>query len=150
MLVVSMIFQTVAAQIETYTIDANDSDITIQSGQYFNASFEMGGIYFWHVGSYDDEILQITDDDYWSAYPGEISSYLHNWTFEGISTGFTTLTFHHLDMSLGDDPIYEIFTLNVTVNPSKSINLPLTLTVFTIIVVVPSVIILKWMKGEKT
>ena len=140
----------VAAELKVYTIDDNGSDITINSGQVFNVSLKMGGMYYWDVGSYDSSNLEFVDKDLWLINPNPGSHYYYNWTFIGRSAGTTLLTFHHFAWEEGEYSIDDTFTLNMSViNTNQPLNLPLIITVFTIIIVVPSVIILKWMKGEE-
>jgi len=150
MLMVSMIFQTVATQIEVYTEDDNGLDISIMSGQEFNVSLEMGGMYIWEISTYDSSVLIIIEDGYWSFSPNPGSSYYHNWTFEGKGVGITELTFHHKVLGGGDNTIDDTFTLNVIVIKSdQPLNPLLMLGVVIIIAVVPSLILIKWMKGER-
>ena len=157
MLMVSMIFQNVAAEIPTYTLDDNGSNITIATGQQFNVSVQMANLEEWQLvgfeylgeSSYDSSVLEIVDGNMWLLSENPGTHLILNLTFEGISAGSDVITYnHHRYWEYPDQPIDGNFTLNVTVVGSKPINILPILIVVTIIGVVPAIIMFKWMKKE--
>ncbi len=153
MLFSTSILNNVAAQIQTYTPNDDGSNITITVGQRFNVSVHWSSMWRWILadydiesGVYDSSVLEVVDSGYWK--PDDMwAAISFNLTFEGIKAGNDTIIYN-LHMS-SDYSIEDSFTLNVTINASNSISLPLIITVFAIIIVVPSALIIKWMKGEE-
>ena len=151
MLFSTSMLNNVSAELKTYTMDDDGSNITITVGQQFNVSVPIDYSGIWVLvnydstppGGYNSSVLEVVDGESWEVNPWY---HLVNITFEGISAGSEQVIFNHHNL---DNLIDDSFTLNITVNPSNSISLPLIITVFAIIIVVPSVIIIKWMKGEE-
>ena len=72
MLMVSMIFQNVAAEIQTYTVDDDGSDIIVSKGQEFNISFEAADYGEWQLvdldlksGYYDSSVIEVVHFHVW-------------------------------------------------------------------------------------
>ena len=154
MLMVSMIFQNVAAEIPTYTVDDDGSNLVIAVGQRFNVSVYWSSVMRWLLdgydlfgdGDYDSTVLEIVDGGFWQPVDEVWPTF--NLTFEGISAGNETIIYNYCWLS--NNSIEDFFTLNVTVIESdQSLNPMLMVIVVIIIAVVPSVIIIKWMKGGK-
>lgn len=157
MLMVFMIFQTAAAEIETYTIDDDGSSITIVTGQRFNVSLQMVYIGEWQLvgydllgeSGYDSSVLEIIEGRIWTfpENPGT-NDVIFNLTFEGIKAGNDIITYNYHNWN---NSIYDTFTLNVTVIESdQSTNILSIIIAVVIIGVIPGIILFKWMKrGEK-
>ena len=158
MLSFTSILNNVSAQIETYTLDDDGSNITITEGQQFNVSVTIANLEEWQlVGfdfgepGYESNVLEIVNGNVWLFDDNPGTPIMLNLTFEGISAGRDVITYnHHQYWEYPDQPIVGNFTLNFTVIESdQSVNLPLMLILVIIIAVVPSAIIVKWMKGER-
>ena len=157
MLMVSMIFQNAAAEIETYTVDDDGSDIIVSKGQEFNISFEAANYGEWWLEgldllnwSYDSSVIEpVTwNISFFSENPG--SHFFWNWTFKAIGVGTEVITFNHYRYwDYPDQPIDGNFTLNVTVVGQGSVNIALIIMVVVFIGVVPAIIIVYRMKGEE-
>ncbi len=151
MLMTSMIFQNVSAQIETYTLDDDGSNITITEGQQFNVSVPFGSYRLWALadydydtGNYDSSVLKVVDSDNYFLSEG---LYRFNVTFEGIKGGNDTINYNRYNYH---NLIIGNFTLNVTVIGSEPVNFLPIIIVVAIVGVVPAIILLKWMKrGER-
>jgi predicted secreted protein len=150
MVFIFSVFQNVSAVGRFYTIDDNNSNVTIVSGEKFNVSLLWSGSYCWKLDSYDPSVLKFIDEDFWAFNPGVPGVHLlDNWTFKGNDAGTTMLKFNFLVLGGGNDTIRDTYFLNVTVNAGKSINFSLIIIEMAIIIVVPTAFIIKWMRGGK-
>ncbi|MCK5397083.1 MAG: protease inhibitor I42 family protein [Thermoplasmata archaeon] len=149
---VSMIFQNVAAEYYTFTIEDNNQNVILYSEDKLIVSLNQGGgSYSWDYTSSNPSVLKLISEELWAptnpVNPG--GSVFLNITFEGAEKGTTTLKFIYWQDWVGNDSIIETLFLNVTSNVSRSMELMLLYTVFFCIIVVPSAIIIIKMKGEK-
>jgi len=137
-----------AAQIQrVYTIDDTGSSVNITGGEKFNISLWGRGMYYWDIASYNSDIIELDDSGLWSpsSLPGSIV--LMNWTFKGNNTGNTTLLFVDEVLGGGNETIINSMTLNITVNSSEPVNYLVIILVVAVITIVPTIIIVKWMKS---
>ena len=149
MIFIFSIFQNVSAVDRIYTIEDNNSNVTINSGEMFNVSLLVQSLYIWEIDSYDSSIVKFVDMDGWVFYP-ELpgSRAMYNWTFEGKHEGNTTLKFTYGPGWAGNDTIIKTFALNVTVNAENSIKIIWsTIVAISIIIIVSTAIIIKRVKG---
>ena len=147
MLMVSMIFQNVAAEYYICTIEDNNQNITLNSEDILIISLEESLQSRWEYTSSNSSVLRLTNEDGYAITPDAPGSpVIWNWTFEGAEKGMTTLKFIK---RLNNNSIVDTFFLNVTSNVSRTTSMMLIIIVFSVIIVVPSVIIIKWMKGGK-
>ena len=141
---------TVAADHTLFTIKDNGSNISLGSDDSFTVSVvNSGGSYTWDYRSSNSSILKLISWDLWirpNPLPG--SSYLSNFTFEGSEKGTTTLTFIYWEYWVGNESIINSFILNVTSNVSRTTNTLLLISIFSIIIVVPSALIIRRMRKE--
>ena len=146
MLMFSMIFQNVAAAHTFYTVEDNNANITLNSEDSFTVSLResIGSGYQWNYISSNSPVLNLIDE---GGYGGGTGLIIHNWTFEGARKGTTTLTFIYSDS--WSETVFDTFFLNITSNVSRTMNNILIIIVFSVIIVVPSALIIKWMKGEE-
>jgi len=150
MLMFTMLFQNVAAEFKTYTLDDDGSNITITKGQQFNVTVPFGSYRLWALADYDDDtgdydssVLKVVDSDYYSL--SEWSNRF-NVTFEGIKSGNYTIKY---DRYNSHNLIDSNFTLNITVIDSEPVNFLPIIIVVVIVGVVSGIIMFKWMKTEK-
>jgi len=149
-LFLTSIFHMVSAEEPVYTIEDNNSTITIKSVEKIIISLTNTGMYKWEIYSYEPSVLKFVDLGGWvhGDAPGSPATY--NWTFEGKHKGNTTISFVYWDYWVGNASIRDNFTLYVNVTSNAPMSLVWkTIIVISIIIVVPTAIILKWMKGGK-
>ncbi len=145
-LMFTMIFQNVAAAHTLFTIEDSNSSISLDSDDSFTVSLRQEG-YRWKYELSNPSVLKMIDLDGYALDPENPGSpAIYNWTFEGLEKGTTTLTFIYWDSWSGD--VAFTFVLNVTSNVSRTTNTLLIITIFSAIIVVPSVAIIKRMKGD--
>jgi len=139
----------VAAEYYICTIEDNDQHFILNSDDKLIVSFIQGLEPQWEYTSSNSSVLKLIDDYLWAPErmlpPG--GSCLHNFTFEGAAKGTTTLKF--VKLGSWSDIIYDVLFLNVTSNVNRAMNYVLVIVVFSVIIAVPSAIIIRRMKGEK-
>jgi len=147
LLFLTSIFTLVSAEEPVYTIEDNNSNITIKSGEKIIISLVHGLPYIWELYSYEPSVLKLIDEGGWVHGDNPGSQATHNWTFEGNNEGNTTLSFIYWD-TWDIESIHDVFTLHInTVGDSSISTFWKMIIVVSIIIVVPTIVIKKWIIG---
>ena len=153
MLISTTTMNSVAAEYFICTIEDSGSNVTLNDDDSFIFSvIAFAGVpYTWEYSSSNSSILKLVSwsHEYFVENPNPGAPYYQNWTFEGAEKGKTTLKFIYWEYWIGNESIKETVFFNVTSNISRTTNTLLIITVFSIIIVVPSAIIIKRMRDEK-
>lgn len=144
---VSTGFQASAIAVSTvYTIDDTGSFINVTGGERFIVSLMGSGSYKWILDPFSSAVQLVDENQNPPDTVVPATIYYRNFTFEGKLKGNSTISLVYWDSWEGNYSMRPHFTLNVNVTSKAPMNpVWIYVIVLSVIIVVPTVVIVKWM-----